>query len=129
MDIDKYIKISMGARDLSNEAWTLIKSLSNDNESDVNDWCKMYRVELMKEDFMHLADFLIELNLMFYGMENEKDKFVVQKVNYKYAERVKESLNSLIKIGRTWKFSDYRCIDWIKRMGDSLGEFKQFFDF
>lgn len=50
------------------------------------------------------------------------------KTSQKYFEGLKDELNRLIKIGRTWKLEDYRCIDWIKRLTNTVVEIKDFFE-
>lgn len=101
--------------ELEDEAFALIDSLGSDNDADLNDWRKISvmceRTVLLKDLISCVAD----LYLLIGKMESDKDRFEVQKIGQYHFERFNQVVESLLHVGRVWKYRDYRCIDWIKR--------------
>lgn len=111
--------------ELRDERFSLADVLTNDG--DVNDWCKMMRLGPMLTN-MHY-EILTYSNFMYLinKMENEKDKFEVQKCTKHHKEYFEEDIKGHIKIGRTWNFQDYRCREWQKRLEKFMCDVQDYF--
>lgn len=118
----RYVKIYEKLEEVIDEGFTLRENIEEDclNVSRV-----VERLKLSVEDKMEAV---IDFQSLAVDMENEKDRFLAQKSERKHFSKFLDELESLIKIGRVWKFEDYRCIDWIKRVVDILVEIKELFE-
>lgn len=78
----------------------------------------------------YFADF-VNINYDFMDlvseMESEKDRFEVQKIQKCYKDKLSEEIKGLIDCGRSWKFEDYRCIDWTKQLVEFMQRVKETF--
>lgn len=97
-------------------------------------------IEVSADDFynmLRILDKVCDLAMHFFlwhdvtdienVMETEKDRFEIQKFSMKCKKEIDEKLEKIIKMGRTWKFKDYRCIDVIKRLTEFTVEAKEAF--
>lgn len=120
-------KIHEDVQKLADENDILVKNLSEDYESDVNDWCRM---RILYERCRQL-DYEVSVCANFihfeFEMEDEKDIFLIKKYQKQYLEIINFTLDRFITITRTWKFKDYRCRDWLKRAESILLDIKEFY--
>ena len=109
LDIMKALDNLMAFNDEGNE---LIGSLNDD----VDDY---YHMCLICGDLFNLSKRLfdhIQIVRLVYDMENEKDRFEVQKMQKRHFQSFLEDWENLKKDGRLFKFEDYRCIEWVQRL-------------
>lgn len=124
----RYLKILDVIKGFMDENNALQESLAKDIDASINDSVNMIRM-LDGLYYLHYhIEFYVDLQCLIVDVENEKDRFLVQKRTQGFFEYFKEELNIFIKEGRTWKCEDYRCIDWIKRLTDAIVEIKDFFE-
>lgn len=109
------------------ECITLVNRLTEDVDASSNDWANM-RVLRKRTELVHY-DVIVcfDLVCLVYQMENEKDVFSVKKCQKYHLENLNGEIERYIRDIRTWKFEDYRCRDWLKRMEDILLGIKEFF--
>ena len=119
-EIDKFLDEGIKLQDALNE----------DYEADVNDYIKMVqmieRVYFFKQAIFSTADFYFLLHKVEY--QSEKDKFEAQKIIVLNFKGFIDNIASIIEAGRLWKYKDYRCIDWIKRLTEFMVEIKDGFE-
>lgn len=126
MQYDDLLRMRDDLISLRNEARDLINSFVPDI-GNIMDWCLMCRMyEITNHLFFRLKvinNFMALENVM----KNEKDKFEIQKIGQDFFVDFEDLLDRTIKNGRLWKFEDYRCVDWIKRLTSLLYEVQEFF--
>lgn len=96
---------------------------------ELDDSVNMYRIlDRVTESLSYKMSLIIDFQSLAFEIESEKDKFLVQKIERKHFNELIDGFDRVIKIGRIWKFEDYRCIDWIKRLVELLEKMKEFFE-
>lgn len=103
----------------------LMDIMVNDVEVSGDDYRRIARISdrmLILEDQVGLC---YNGTILIKRMETEKDRFEVQKFMALIEKNLDNKLESMIKVGRTWKFKDYKCIDLIKRLTEFLVETKE----
>lgn len=114
---------------LKNDAYKLCISLGKDYDSDVNDWCFMWRVFQILNATVDKMFIYMKVECTPNSMENEKDKFEAQKLVRQFFQSEIESMNKdfdlVIDISRNWKMHDYRCQNFLRRMEETFLEFQK----
>lgn len=113
---------------LCSEAEKLIDSLGDDPDSDTNDWTKMQRVWEKIGFLEYRIEVVSDFIVLIYDIENEKEKFKVQKTAQYHYKDFEKTLGRILEICRLWKFRDYRCIDWIKRLSETIVDIKKYYE-
>ncbi len=112
------------------ESEKLLDSLEEDYETDEGDWDNMLRMReklfCISSEVLSITDFYILLHYVEY--QSEKDKFEAQKIIVRNFKKFIDSIDVMINVGRLWKYKDYRCIDWIKRLTEFMVEIKDGFE-
>lgn len=93
----------------------LMDAMGDDYDVSGDDYRKICRIFEKMYFFGDMVSFYGGIMLLMDDMETDKDRFEVQKFSSKWEKYLEERLESLIKIGRTWKYEDYRCIDLMRR--------------
>lgn len=57
----------------------------------------------------------VNFNHLIFSMQNEKDRFLVEKAAKYHTERFKQSITTVIEISTNWKMHDYRCQNFQKQ--------------
>ncbi len=128
MDFNKVTELLDDLAKLTDDCFKIIDNLNDEYDSDINDWCKMSRMNEKLRCLRTKMFIVTDLYILSRDMENEKDRFEVQKMAQYHEEKLDEELESLIEIGRVWKLRDYRCIDWAKRLVELSTRIKDFFE-
>lgn len=110
---------------LYDDASTLERSLADDYDSDINDWCKMLRFMDRLHGFKKEVFAYLDFNSLIASMENEKDRFLVQKTAQFHTDTFKGTIDVFIDISRNWKMRDYRCQNYQRRMETFFLELQQ----
>lgn len=100
------------------------------NSNDWHDNIDMFTLIAFNRDIAHITSLVVSFSYLkdlAYRMNDEKDRFEIQRLIKKLTESYQETLDSVIETGRLWKFYDYRCIDWEKRLVSLMIELKSFF--
>ncbi len=111
------------------ESYSLAMDFSKElyNE-DINDWAKIRSIhEILEWGIWHRLisyDFFEDL---VYDIENEKDRFKVQKRVKQYEKDTKTCMDRAIKCIEIIGFRDDRCIDFQKRLTEFMCNVKVFF--
>lgn len=130
----QYDNLEEKGKELINEGKTLVDLMLNEiNRADlenllsyVNDW-QGGSLALEKLKYMRIQiTFFTILKEQVYNMENEKDRFVLQKTLKELVPPIHNNLDKGIEFLRMRKFGDYRCIDWTKQIISLALEMKQF---
>lgn len=98
------------------ELYELYDNMANDYEADINDVSNMYRIGDRLTSFRYQILVYMDFRLLIAEIDNQKDRFTVQKKAQFHLEHFKEEVDSLISISRTWRFTDYRCKAYQSRM-------------
>jgi len=111
------------------ESDSLIEALLNDYEMDIDDWAKMRVIrERLVWGIWYMVDSYSRIQDLSYRIENEKDRFETQKMAKKYGDDIKSGIDATIELlGTIFKFKDYRCIDFQKRLKKFICNIKVFF--
>lgn len=110
------------------ECSALVRRLGEDVDSSVNDWAKMRVFSECAFYIRYRVEVCADLLWVEGRMENEKDVFWIKKIQKEHLESLNEEIESFIFRIRTWKFEDYRCRDWLKKMEDILLGIKEFYE-
>ena len=109
------------------EGYTLVDRLGEEVDSSVNDWANMRVLIGRTQSVEYDAIVCFELVCLEYRMENEKDVFWIKKYQKNHLKKLNNDVERYITCIRTWKFEDYRCREWLKRMEDILLGIKEFY--
>lgn len=114
---------------LRNDAHKLCISLGKDYDSDVNDWCDMWRVNERLGATIGKMFVYMKFECTPNSMENEKDKFEAQKLVRQFfqfeIESISKDFDVFIDISRNWKMHDYRCQNFQRRMEETFLELQK----
>ena len=119
--VDVFDAISGFRKEISD----LIDVMANDYEVSGDDYRKIYRMFEKMYYFNDMVFFYGDTLILVDEMETDKDRFGVQKFSSGCEKYLNEELETLIEIGRTWKYEDYRCIDLMKRLTEFLVKAKE----
>ncbi len=115
---------------LCKNGYTLSDALSEDYDGGLDDWTALSRYT---EKLWALTDLMtIEATYVLHykhiKFDNEEDKFEFQKdVNYVYKGFLIRNINRLIDTCRTWKFDDYRCVNFQKETKETMDVLLEFY--
>ena len=105
-------------KDLAKHNLLIANSLATDEDSDVNDWCRLCRLGDMLVALHHLilAEKLFgnalygEMEKMKTSEEDSKWTFPVEKAFNDFAKNILfNDLEQILNFSRSWKFKDYRA--------------------
>lgn len=123
-----YNAILEDVKKINEDASTLIDLLQKDYEADENDWCKMLRIRERLFYFQYFIFLRADWYDLSYKMESDKDRFEVQKIAQCHLKRFEEEVELMIFTGRNWKFKDYRCINFQKRLEELFVNIQEAFE-
>lgn len=122
-----YNELIKDFRDIRDHGLMLIESADTNLDLDVGDYTSLGRLLERLMYFSFLVRVTLGFNELVSQMENEKDRFEVQKFQKNFIDFFGDEIDSFIRCGRSWKFEDYRCIDWEKRLVDYMLDVKETF--
>lgn len=122
------MKMLEDLKNLQKECTSLVDSLRENLDPDINDWCNMSRIVEKQHELTYRIRVYKDLYIAILIIENDKDRFEIQKMAQKHFDGTKEYIETLIKIGRTWRFKDYRCRGFMRRLVDFLVEAEALFE-
>lgn len=131
----RYGKLFDEGSNILDEGYTLVDVMYNEIGSlgleygveYINDWRNIaVYIEKLKTLRQEMIFFVI-LQEIIYKIEGEKDRFLVQKTLKDLLPNFDGNISCEIKNARVVKFSDYRTIDWAKRLIELLLQMKQLY--
>lgn len=112
-----------------NECGSLIDSLArnpNKSNEDINDLCNMYRIWEKQSHVRYKILVFVAFAMLLYKIENKNDRSEVQKMAKTHIVDLEKYVEKQIEIGKTWKYENYRCRDYMQRWVDFLDEVDKF---
>lgn len=115
--------------ELRDDAEELIKSRNTNFDMSDQDFITLRRLFERILYFPDMVNIVLDFSDLISVMESEKDKFEIQKRQQYYIKNLKGEIDTFLTCGRSWKFEDYRCVDWEKRLVNFMLDAKEtFFD-
>ena len=136
MDFDKRNENWQTMRDmlskLMREPSTLLDAFSYGSGVGPDDWAKMrvYQERLFTiSDLVYIEADFAYLLLDISETGNDKAQFLVEKALYSFVdEYLLSSINSLIEVSKTWRFDDYRAINFQQEVKEKMTELLNFYN-
>lgn len=74
--------------------------------------------------FSHFFSACVDLLMLLFNMENEKDQFNVQSATHNQFQRLRRNIDDLINTADTWKMDNFRCQNFMRQMKKTFVEIK-----
>ena len=99
MDFNKVNELLDDLGELRDDGFKITDKLTDEYDADINDWCKMSRMNEKLRCLRTKMYIVTDLYILSRDMENEKDKFEVQKMAQYHEKELNEELESLMSDG------------------------------
>lgn len=116
MKYSYYDQIFKECNELCDNAGKLVDSRNANFDMDDNDFIMLRRLFERLIYFPDIVNICLDFSYLISVMESEKDRFEVQKKQQYHINNFQREIESFIECGRSWKFEDYRCVDWERRL-------------
>lgn len=127
MKYTDFNKLMKDYDDIKKHVVSLIDSRNTHFDIDDYDFIALRRLFERLLYFPYFLYITLDFNDLVAIMENEKDRFEVQKIQKHYIDKLCQEIDSFISCGRSWGFKDYRCVDWERRLVDFMVSVKETF--